>query len=251
MKKSKVPKATLIAKGSLLDFLNQPGKGSSVSIGLTFELHPSVKDLIESRGIPHTAIFGLTVNGQEKPLDYNIQEGDKIAVYPFELTENTNWDPIYSEPGSFIVDVHLGKLLKTLRLLGFDAVSNQNWDDIDIIHKSNEQHRMILTRDVSLLKNGASRFGYWMRSQDPDQQIKELFRRFSLADHLEPFSRCMKCNGLLEEVPLSKIEDRVPPKVKKWQSQFFQCIQCSQVYWKGSHYEKLQQKVDELTKISF
>jgi len=251
MKKSKTPKATLIAKGSLQNFLHRSRNNEEyTSVDLVFELHPPVKDLIESQGIPHTAIFKLTVNGQENSLDYNVQKGDQIAVYPFERVDKSNIDLIFSEPTSFIVDIHLGKLLKTLRLLGFDAASNESWDDMDIIRKSNEEHRMILTRDVELLKNGDTRFGYWVRAQDPDQQIQELFHRFSLANHLDPFSRCMKCNGLLEEVPLSKVNDQVPPKVKKWHSQFFQCQNCKQVYWKGSHYEKLQQKVDALKKIS-
>jgi len=243
------PKATLIARGSLQDFWGY-SKEEATSQALVFELHPAVKDLIEASGIPHTAIFGLTVNGSRQTLDYNVGENDVITIYPFEESDRSELDSIFSQPRSFVVDVHLGKLVKNMRLLGLDTVFNKDWTDDNLIRISNEQHRMLLTRDIQLLKNGNTQFGYWVRSQNPDEQIKELFRRFSLAGYLAPFSRCMKCNGLLNEVPLSRIEDQVPPKVKKWQSRFFRCRDCGQVYWKGSHFEKLREKVTELTQIS-
>jgi len=247
MKKSTAPKATLILKGSLGDFLDLSVKETFVE--LKFELHPAIKDLIEAKGVPHTAIFKLTVNGQQQSLDYNVKAGDLITALPFESVEALEFDSIYTQPTTFIVDVHLAKLAKTLRLLGFNTAFDKNWDDKDIIRISNQEHRMILTRDIELLKNGDTQFGYWVRSQDPDQQIRELLQRFLLSDQLAPFTRCMKCNGLLAEVPISKVKEKVPPKVKQWCSQFFQCQDCKQVYWKGSHYEKLQQKVDELTRI--
>ncbi len=107
---------------------------------------------------------------------------------------------------------------------------------------------MILTRDLELLKNGRSRYGYWVRSTDPDDQVIELFERFNLSDKIKPFTRCMKCNGPLEQASLEEIDEKVPPKVKKWHSKYWQCSSCDQVYWQGSHFKDLQQKVDELLK---
>lgn len=240
-------KAILIANGSLGDFLDLTETHRHI---VFFELHPSAKDLIEAQGIPHTALFKLEINGKEKTLDYNLQDGDEISVYPFETVNKNTFDPIFSSPTSFIVDVHLGKLARTLRLLGFNAQFNTSWDDDDIIRLSNSAHGMILTRDIELLKNGDTKYGYWIRSTDPDQQIKELFQRFSLRNQIKPFSRCMKCNGLLEKVRPDEVEDRIPPKVKKWHSIFYKCSNCGQVYWKGSHFNKLEQKVAALIKQS-
>ena len=56
----------------------------------------------------------------------------------------------------------------------------------------------------------------------------------------------MKCNGLLGQVPLDQIEGKAPPKVKKWHAEYWQCSNCDQVYWQGSHFDKLQQKVNKL-----
>lgn len=238
--------ATLYLTGSLRDFLKNKQQKSS-PLNITFELNPSVKDLIESRGIPHTAIFKLEVNGRERSFDYNVREGDEITPYPFEKVDATTLDDIFSSPSKFVLDVHLGKLAKTLRLLGIDTSWDADWEESKILHLSNRQKRMILSRNIGLLRNGEARYGYWVRATDPDKQVQELFKRFNISDYISPFSRCMKCNGLLEEVELSQVEERVPPKVQEWHSLFYECLHCRQVYWEGSHYKKLQEKVNRLT----
>ena len=240
-------KAYLTAIGSLQDFLdaNSTGKRFPVS----FKMHPAAKDLIESQGIPHTAIFKLEVNGTQKSLNYNVKEGDHIVIHPFDSVESSAFDPIYTTPESFIADVHLGKLVKTLRLLGFDTAFNQEWDDETIIARSNEKQRMILTRDLELLKHGDTNWGYWVRATNPDKQIEELFERFQLTEHLHPFTRCMECNGILQQTDLESIKELVPPKVQEWHSTYWQCSNCEQVYWQGSHFKKLKQKVERLKNL--
>ena len=242
MKGKSDKKAFLAASGILQDFLNSPRPNQEMKIN--FELSPSVKDLFEARGIPHTAVYKIEVNGVVKSFDYNVKESDRIKLFPYKTTEHI--DDIFVRPSSFIADVHLGKLAKTLRLLGLDCIFNKDWDDERIIASSNNEQRMILTRDRELLKNGRTRYGYWIRSTNPDEQINELFERFDLLDKIDPFTRCMKCNGLLEQVPLEQIEEKVPPKVKQWHSEFWQCKECRQVYWQGSHFKDLQQKVNKL-----
>lgn len=237
-------KATLTAIGSLQDFPAMSGTQEPIEI--TFELQPSVKDTIEAEGIPHTAIFSVAINGKQQRLNYNLRDGDNIVAYPFEEVDHKKLDPTFFAPETFICDVHLGKLTKTLRLLGFDTRFDNQWDDEEIIRRSNRQKCMILTRDLELLKNGSTRYGYWVRSTDPDRQIEELFHRFSLSDSTDPFTRCMKCNGILHKVALDQVSDRVPPKVKQWHSNYWQCESCQQVYWQGSHYDKLKEKVNKL-----
>lgn len=246
MKEKSDKKAFLKASGILQDFLNGPHPNQAFEIN--FELNPSVKDLFEAQGIPHTAVYKIEVNGVVKSLDYNVKDRDRITLFPY--AGSTGFDDLFVSPSAFIADVHLGKLAKTLRLLGIDCTFNKDWDDERIIANSNNEQRMILTRDLELLKNGRTRYGYWIRSTDPDEQINELFDRFDLLDKIEPFTRCMRCNGFLKQVPLEKIEERVPPKVKQWHSEYWQCSSCDQVYWQGSHFKKLQQKVDELVKLT-
>lgn len=232
MKKESKRFAILTLVGSLQDFV----PGCKQSLKLNFELQPSVKDMVEAKGIPHTAVFKLEINGKEESFDYNLQHGDRVKVYPFESVDEKKFDSIFSCPTAFIADVHLGKLAKTLRLLGFDTAFDKNGDDTAIVRQSSLQRRMILTRDIELLKNGKTRYGYWVRSTNPDQQIRELFTRFSLADKMKPFSRCMNCNGILSKKELDKVKDRIPLKVKRWNNDFWECGGCGKVYWRGSHF---------------
>lgn len=230
--------------GSLRDF---PGIDStSEPFRVSFELSPAVKDLIEAQNIPHTAVFKWEINGRQCKASRNVKDGDVIDVYPFELVDAEKVDPFHRSPASFAADVHLRRLTKTLRLLGIDTAWNREWDDADLVQASNREQRMILTRDVGLLKRGETRFGYWVRSQDPDRQIKEITGRFEISDNLQPFSRCMECNGLLQTVDKKEVEDKVPPKVKEWHSLFHRCRNCHKIYWQGSHFEKLKEKVQEL-----
>ncbi len=244
-KKSADKKAFLIVHGMLQDFLSS---SSNPPHEIYFELHPSVKDLFEAQGIPHTAVAKVEINGMEQDFSYNIQEGDQIMLYPYDELAADYVDQIYQSPSSFIADVHLGKLVKTLRLLGLDCAFDPHWDDQEIIDRSNAGPRMILTRDLQLLKNGAANYGYWIRSTNPDEQIQELFARFDLAEKVNPFTCCMKCNGSLQQAELQEVKDSVPPKVQQWHSDYWQCTNCGQVYWQGSHFKDLQQKVDKLLK---
>ena len=52
----------------------------------------------------------------------------------------------------FIVDVHLGKLARYLRMLGFDTLYDLALGDEQIIEKSLHEERIILTRDLGILK---------------------------------------------------------------------------------------------------
>ncbi|WP_138431172.1 Mut7-C RNAse domain-containing protein [Fodinibius saliphilus] len=240
-----IKQANLRPIGSLQDFINKNNRPSSTII-VPFSGTPSAKDLVESQGIPHTAISHVKINGMDKPLTFNLSDGDKVTVYPFEEVANSKVPTKFKSPERFIADIHLGKLTKTLRLLGFDTCLNAKWKERDIIRISNEEERMILTRDIGLLRHGDTETGYWIRNTDPDKQIKELFQRFKLSEHILPFSRCMECNGKLSEVALSDIQNRVPPKVQEWHSLFYQCQGCKKIYWKGSHFKDLHLKVEDL-----
>lgn len=243
MRNAPSKKAFLQACGSLQDFLN-PQQRSIDLLPIAFEMNPSAKDLLEAQGIPHTAIFHLFINGRTKPLYEKVRDQDTLVAYPQDFVSTGELEAVYYQPSAFLTDIHLGKLAKSLRLLGIDTSLARDLEDQQIIHRSNRQKYMILTRDLNLLKHSDTRYGYWVRSTDPDEQLHEIFRRFDLASKMAPFSRCMECNGLLHEVPLQKVRQKIPPKVQEWHKTFYQCERCSRVYWRGSHYQKLQQKVD-------
>jgi uncharacterized protein len=148
----------------------------------------------------------------------------------------------------FILDVHLGKLAKSLRLFGFDAFYDTDFDDIDIIRFSLSDKRIILTRDKELLKSRDAAPGFRILSQKPDEQLTEVFRRFGLKSQVKPFTRCTECNSLLEDVPKEKIIHRLYPKTCEYYFSFKKCPGCDRIYWEGSHYERMRKYIDSVIK---
>lgn len=215
-----------------------------------FTGHPPVKDLIESLGVPHTEVDMILVNGKSVDFFHKPSEGDHISVYPvFESLDISDVTHLRSRPLrrlKFICDVHLGKLARNLRLLGFDTYFDKQIDDNEIINISLTERRIILTRDKQMLKNKRITHGYWVRSTDPRDQIPELVERFDLHKYLKPFSRCMDCNGLIQTVCKEDIIELLPLRTKKYYDKFFKCQLCGKIYWEGSHYENMKKQIQNL-----
>ena len=209
----------------------------------------SIKDVIESLGVPHTEVDLILVNQQSVNFNYQIQEGDNVSVYPvfesFNISNVTRLRPKPLRVMRFILDVHLGKLAKYLRLLGFDvAYDNQLLDEV-IVSRSNEENRIVLTRDVGLLKHKKITRGYWVRQTNSGYQVKEVLNRFDLYQLSKPFSRCIECNGLLETVNKDEVAQSLPPLTIKYYVNFVRCKQCKRIYWEGTHYLRLSKRIKE------
>ena len=145
----------------------------------------------------------------------------------------------------FILDVHLGRLAKYLRLCGFDTSFSNLYDDREIIDIAASEKRIILTRDKQLLKGKRVTHGYWIRSQNHNEQLKEIFVRFDLKDRLVLFSRCIRCNTILEEVSQEKIKVRLQADTSRYFSKFMRCPDCDRIYWQGSHYDNMKVIIDD------
>ena len=141
---------------------------------------------------------------------------------------------------AFIADVHLRKLSRLLRLLGFDTLHSNDYEDAKIVAIAVEEGRIILTRDRQLLKHGAVTHGYWVRSTDPIEQAREIVKRFDLSDRIRAFSRCLSCNGLLSPVEKDDVFERIPPKTAAWLDTYYECESCKKLYWRGTHHERLK-----------
>jgi len=232
----------------LNDFL--PKERRKTAFRHEFTGSPSVKDAIESLGVPHTEIDLILVNGVSVTFSYRLSDGDRVAVYPvFESMNISNITRLRARPlrdPKFIVDAHLGKLAARLRMLGFDTLYDRTSCKEDIVRTAVSQKRIILTRNVSLLKFGAVTHGYWIRSDDPFGQVVETVRRFDLASALRPLARCMACNGVIVEVPKESVLDLLQPKTRQYYTEFFQCETCKKVYWKGSHHTGIEDFVEKV-----
>lgn len=212
---------------------------------------PSVKDLIEALGVPHTEVDLILVDGKSVGFDYLLRGGERVAVYPvFERLDISSLVRLRPQPlriPRFVLDVHLGKLARYLRLLGFDALYRNDLDDPTIIALSLRERRIILTRDKGILKNGSVTHGYWLRETRPREQVREVVRVFDLGRLIRPFSRCLDCNGELQPVAKEAIRELLPPLVQERYEEFACCQKCAKIYWAGSHYERMRDLVEELT----
>ncbi|MBI3972138.1 MAG: Mut7-C RNAse domain-containing protein, partial [Chloroflexi bacterium] len=146
------------------------------------------------------------------------------------------------------LDAHLGKLAGLLRLLGFDVLYRNDDDDETLARISAEQERILLTRDRGLLKRSIVTYGYHVWETNPGRQLVEVLRRFNLSAQISPFRRCLRCNAVLEPVSKEAVIDRLEPKTRLYYDEFAFCRACDQVYWKGSHYARLQGLIAQLTR---
>lgn len=215
-----------------------------------FSGHPGIKDPIEVLGIPHTEVEMIVVNGQPVGFNYQLQAGDRVAVYPafknrdfalsVKLRENISLNP------RFVLDVNLGKLAKFMRLLGFDSLYRNDYRDKDVVNIAVSEQRVVLTRDRRLLYVKNVSHGYWVREVKAENQIAEILNRFDLYDSVHPFIRCLACNGILEPVAKEEILHRLEPKTRLYHEIFSRCIDCRRIYWKGSHMENMLQRFAHL-----
>jgi uncharacterized protein with PIN domain len=146
-----------------------------------------------------------------------------------------------------VLDTHLGKLARYLRLLGFDALYSNAYTDAELADISaGGDKRILLTRDHGLLKRARVTHGYFVRETAPERQAVEVLQRFDLTRRAAPFSRCIQCNGMLRKAAVEEIRDRVPPGVVRDFDTFSVCDGCGRVYWAGSHYDRLRMIVEHL-----
>ncbi|HEX6303737.1 MAG TPA: Mut7-C RNAse domain-containing protein [Anaerolineales bacterium] len=232
----------------LNDFLSAEQKNQHIPV--TLNNHPAVKDTIESLGIPHTQVNVILVNGISVAFTYQLQTGDQVDVYPFHHSPDgkqlIHLQPPLSRVLKFVLDTHLGKLASYLRMLGFDTLYRSDFSDDDLAEISEHEDRYLLTRDRGLLKRNIVSRGYHLGSTNPREQLSEVVQRFELIDRIRPFRRCIACNGKLSPVEKEAIQERLEPNTRRYYDDFFICNQCGNIYWRGSHYQRMQQFVQQV-----
>ena len=215
-----------------------------------FDGHPGIKDPIEALGVPHSEVAAILVNGRPVDFRYRLQPLDRVRVHPVggRLPDLPlpALRPALPRPPRFVVDVNLGKLARWLRLLGFDTAWRNCWSDRQVVALAVEEKRVILTRDRRLLFHRVIEHGFWVRAVEPVAQVHEIVERMAIADQVRPFRRCLECNGLIEPVSKAEILDRLEPLTRRYYDEFYRCGGCGRIYWKGSHFERLMQKLEVL-----
>jgi uncharacterized protein with PIN domain len=210
----------------------------------------AVKHAIEASGIPHTEVDLILANGRPVDFTYSVEPGDRLSVYPvfqkIDVGSLLSLRPPLPSPPRFVIDNHLGRLAVSLRLLGFDALYRNDFDDAELARLSSEEERVLLTRDRRLLNRKVVIYGYCVRTRDPRRQLLDVLQRYRLKELIRPWHRCLVCNGALRPVAKEAIIDRLEPKTIKYFHEFQMCQDCSRIYWKGSHYEPLREFIEAI-----
>ncbi|MGE5649885.1 MAG: Mut7-C RNAse domain-containing protein [Bacillota bacterium] len=205
----------------------------------------SVKHMIEALGVPHTEVDLILVDGAPVDFSHRLHDRESVSVYPCFTAIDTAALPRLRPlpPERFIADAHLGQLAKNLRMLGFDVLYRNDYSDATVARISAEQDRIVLTRDRDLLIRKEIIYGCYLHAISCDAQITEVFGRFNLAPLARAFSRCLSCNGVLRTVEKAAVEHRVPQHSRQFYERFYECQDCAQVYWEGSHVERMRLRV--------
>ena len=210
----------------------------------------TVKNLIERIGVPPAEVYFVLKNGTPADFGDLVRDGDRLSIYPRmrHLTpESGTLRPPPPNHPRFVLDTHLGQLARYLRMMGFDTRYENDFADERLAALSDEEFRILLTRDLGLLRRNRIRHGAFVRATDPEEQLHEVIRRYDLRDSMDPLTRCTRCNGCIKPVDKSTVVDELPPDTRRNFDTFYRCAQCKQIYWKGSHYERMQQFLSRMT----
>jgi hypothetical protein len=232
----------------LNDFL--PKHRRKTDFEAKFKGKRSIKDMIEALGVPHTEIDLILVDGNSVDFNYILQDGDRASVYPvFEslnITDVTQLREIPLRRNKFIADINLGDIVKYMRVLGFDLYCDSLLSTREIIEISKRENRVILTKSRKLLKFKDVTHGIFIRLDTTTEQIRRIIDYLDIKDNIKPFSRCLRCNTLLNIVQKEKILDRIPPKTKEFCDEYVQCRSCDKIYWKGTHFINMKKVVRQI-----
>jgi len=252
-----MPRVTIRFYEELNGFLPAPLRGKEVEV----EIPPTctLKAAVEGLGVPHTEVdLALAEGTGSVGFDYRPRAGERLAVFPvFE-----SWDvgtvsrvrPTPLRVIRFAADVHLARLAGYLRMFGFDSVVSGHRDDEQLALLARRESRIILTRDRRLLMRRIVTHGIAVRDLAPRQQLAQVFARLELAGAVRRkdsgsrglFSRCMACNGVLEQVEKEQVAAGLPARVVSEHDHFSRCPACARVFWRGAHWEGMRRLALEM-----
>ena len=243
-----MPKAVLRFYNELNDLL--PEHRRNTEFEAEFKDKRSIKDMIEALGVPHTEVDIIIANEDSVNFNYILHEGDRIRVYPtLSNPDIKNTIPLRPSPfynTRFIADTNLGNIARYMRVLGFDTYFDPSLSARAIIELSLREDRTIITKSRKLLKFGDVTYGLLLRPGTTEAQIKNILLRMGIKDSVKPFSRCLRCNGILIDVPKKRIADRIPPKTRSFCNEYSHCESCDKIYWEGTHVFEMKKVVNRV-----
>lgn len=200
----------------------------------------SVKDVVESLGVPHTEVGAVVVDGEEVAWDHLLGGGEAVFAHgigevPPTLAGLVRPPPL-PRPVRTVADVHLGALARRLRIVGVDTRWRADAEDAWLAATAAEDGRVLLTRDRGLLMRRAVVHGVLVRSDDPNEQLVQVLDRLAIDGAPAPGTVCPRCNGPVEQVDAAAVRDRLEPGTRAAGHDVVgRCRACGRLYWPGAH----------------
>lgn len=247
---SLTPHILLTFHGDTLDILRKTADANGTLV-YPLTRRASIKDIIEGLGLPHTEVGRIVLNGREQTFLKIALDGEHFEIYPLTSdmvpTKASTLRPTPLAACIFLADINVGRLAGLLRMAGIDAEAVEpEMSNSVTVQRAIDENRILLTRNRDILKQRKLVFGRLVRSENPEHQLREVVALYLLQKRLLPFSRCIACNGLLTEVSKDAIIDRLLPLTKKYYDRFKQCTDCGKIYWRGSHHERIINKLEKI-----
>jgi uncharacterized protein with PIN domain len=154
----------------------------------------------------------------------------------------------------YVVDSMFGDLARKLRILGFDSYYASDLRDEEVIQIGLEQNRTIITADRELFSRSVNKNvpAVLLTSSDDLHNVAMILKYHHKKIKFDQSSaRCSKCNGILINVPKDMISEKVKVGVYNNYEVFFECKDCSKVYWVGTHIREIQSWIDKLNETLF
>jgi hypothetical protein len=149
----------------------------------------------------------------------------------------------------FLADSNVGRLARWLRAYGYDAAYAAHVDDRQLIARALAEDRVLLTRDADLMRRRVVSHGtlraVLLGSDRVGDQLRQVVAELGLAGG-RALTRCLECNVELEPRLKAEVSDRLPPYVRATQTRFSECPRCARVYWPGTHWERMHERLAAL-----
>lgn len=149
----------------------------------------------------------------------------------------------------FLADCNVGRLARWLRVLGYDAVYEPLLPDAQIVARALAEGRVLLTRDADMMQRrviaGGAVRALLLRDDRVEDQVRQVLTELAL-EPVQPLSRCLDCNAELEPRAKAAVAGRLPPYVYATQERFSECPQCARVFWPGTHWERMRERIAAL-----
>lgn len=148
----------------------------------------------------------------------------------------------------FLCDQMLGTLAKWMRIYGLDTLyATDDLDDNKLIEIAKKENRILITRDIQLIYKSRRENikSIQITEKNIDKQLNQVLKKVKIDKEIF-LSRCLLCNSLVNEINKNDIKNKVPNRIFKNNENFWYCKKCDKIYWQGSHFKNMIQKINSL-----